>query len=243
MERLNRILKLLNQENLDYEDSFPISLTEIFEKNPSISKEEFLREADRIKTDLFRRYRLTKRDFLLSVYREASTVRTISSGFEIARYFVQKYLLQGQSPEYEQARQEVINSFNTKRPHYKLMAALHRLLQRISKSHQVSLHGTKEYSGVDLVKSVDRAQIGFQIKSQNDDISEQSIRYQHSKAREWGLEGYILVFARKPTTKVDEAVQVAHHFFDNENKRKEMYCALVTPSQLAELFTIYRIAV
>ena len=96
---------------------------------------------------------------------------------------------------------------------------------------------------MDLVKRTGIASVGFQVKSQNDDITERSIRFQHSKAREWNLDGYVLSFARRPTNKVLEAIQVAYHFFENENRRKEMFCALVTPEQAAQVFVRYGVRI
>ncbi len=243
MERLNRILNVLNRENVEYDDSFPIELAQILERNPTISEEEFVKQAGRIRTNLFRRYKLSKQSFLRSVHKEAGGALSVSSPFEISKHFVENFLKLGLSPKNDEVRQQILASFKTKAPHGKLLTALGQLLQRITTSHQLSLHGTKEYSGIDLAKTVAGTEIGFQLKSQYDDVSEKSIRYQHSKAREWQLDGYVLIFARKPESKVSEAIQVAHHFFTNENERGEMFCALLTPEQLAELFVIYQIRV
>ncbi len=93
------------------------------------------------------------------------------------------------------------------------------------------------------MKHVGEAKIGFQIKSPNDQIDEAHIRSQHSKAREWQLDGYVLILAMRRTPKVDAAIQVAFHLFETENRRGPMFCHLVAPGQFAELLLRYRVRI
>jgi hypothetical protein len=63
------------------------------------------------------------------------------------------------------------------------MAAFNKLLNKIQVSYQIDLHGVKEYSGIDISKSLENVLIGFQIKTRSDDISEHRIRSETPKLK------------------------------------------------------------
>jgi len=121
------------------------------------------------------------------------------------------------------------------------MEAFNKLLDRIGLSYQIDLHGVKEYSGIDISKSLNDATIGFQIKSRNDDISEYMIRSETSKAQDWKMDGFVLIYGRERDKKVEPSIQAAYHHFKILKDSKRMYCAIVYPELLAELFRKYSI--
>jgi peptidoglycan/xylan/chitin deacetylase (PgdA/CDA1 family) len=105
----------------------------------------------------------------------------------------------------------------------------------------VSLHGTKEYSGVDISKKIGDAAIGIQVKSINDDISEDKVRAQTSKALEYNFDGFVWIYGRPSSNEVTTSIQAAYHYFARINDAKKMYCTLIHPELLAELFRKYAI--
>ena len=121
------------------------------------------------------------------------------------------------------------------------MEAFEQLLQKIAESFQVSLHGTKEYSGTDISKKIQEAIVGFQIKSVNDNISEDKIRSQTSKALEYGMAGFVWIYGCPLSKAVESSIQAAYHHFTRINETKKMYCAVIPPELLAELFRKYMI--
>lgn len=78
---LSRILNLINRHHYQDEDGFAVSLSREFinEKNKSI----FLRTASKIKTSFFRKNRVSKKTFLLSLFGELSVLKieTENAGF------------------------------------------------------------------------------------------------------------------------------------------------------------------
>lgn len=91
------------------------------------------------------------------------------------------------------------------------------------------------------MKKVDNAIIGFQIKSINDNISEDRIRSQTLKALEYNLDGFVLVYSLPPSRKVDNSIQAIFHLFKRINDSGKMYCAIIHPELLAELFRKYEV--
>jgi hypothetical protein len=77
--------------------------------------------------------------------------------------------------------------------------------------------------------------IGFQIKSRNDNISEYMIRSESSKAQDWKMDGFVLIYARKRDKEVESSIQAAYHHFKILNDSGRMYCAIIYPELLAEL--------
>ena len=92
----------------------------------------------------------------------------------------------------------------------------------------------------ELGRKID-ALVGFQIKSPNDDISEHMIRSETSKAQDWGVDGFVLIYGRKRDNKVEPSIQAAYHHFKILKDSSRMYCAIVYPELLAELFRKYSI--
>jgi len=135
-----------------------------------------------------------------------------------------------------------LKAFSTiKKPHTAIMKVFNKLLDKIHVSYRIDLHGVKEYSGIDIGKSLDDAIIGFQIKSRNDDIREHMIRSESSKAQDWKMNGFVLVYARERDKKVESSIQAAYHHFKILKDSKRMYCVIVYPELLSELFRKYSV--
>jgi hypothetical protein len=50
------------------------------------------------------------------------------------------------------------------------------------------------------------------------------------------MNGFVLIYGRKRTKKVETSIQAAYHHFKTHNESQRMYCAIVYPELLAELF-------
>jgi hypothetical protein len=69
------------------------------------------------------------------------------------------------------------------------------------------------------------------------------IRSEASKAREWGLKGFVMVYALKRNRKVDASIQAAYHHFKRIIDNRTIYCSIIHPELLAELFRLYSVSV
>jgi len=108
--------------------------------------------------------------------------------------------------------------------------------------HRISLHGVKEFRGIDVSKKLDGATFGFQIETRYDRISEHMVRSETSKAQDWKIDGFVLIYARKRDNKVEVSLQAAYHHFRILKDSGRMYCAIVYPELLAELFRMYSVS-
>jgi len=208
----------------------------------------FRKKSQEIKTNFFKLNRVKKQDFLLDLFSELRKEDLegleLYDKFEIAREFISKHLEIGyRADEFSNERKTLIDTMmRIKKPHEPIMACFSELLQKIANSYQIDLHGTKEYSGIDICKKHKGAMMGFQIKSKNDDISEYMIRSESSKAEEWEFKGFVLIFARKRNRTVDSSIQAAFHYFKRLIDSRRMYCAVIHPRLLAELFRKYSVS-
>jgi len=232
-------------------DDFASKVSDVYcrllQEDAKVMPDDFLKSVKNIRTSFFRINKVSKRDFVGHLFSQLSQIDLArymkASKFDIAKNFISTYLEVGfDKSKFDNDRRIIIDKFgNVKSPHTKLLEAFETLLQKIAESFQVALHGTKEYSGIDISKKVQKAIIGFQIKSVNDNISEDKIRSQTSKALEYGIDGFVWIYGRPGSKDVDSSVQAAYHHFTRINAEKKMYCALIHPELLAELFRKYGI--
>ena len=232
-------------------DDFASKVAEVYCKllqyHPKVTPGDFLKSIKNTRTSFFRINRVCKRDFVKQLFLKFSQIdlaRYVKfSKFEIAKNFISTYLEIGfDKSKFINERRAIVNKLGKiKNPHFKLVDAFETLLQKIARSFQVSLHGTKEYSGIDISKKIQEAVVGFQIKSVNDDLSEDKIRSQTSKALEYGIGGFIWIYGRPLSKDVESSIQAAYHHFTRVNETGKMYCALIPPELLAELFRRYKI--
>jgi hypothetical protein len=240
LKYLSAILDLFNEKEYTHRGNVAILLAELYEQDTQTKFEDFSAYVERMRTDFFRINRIDRRKFAESAYNileKTKNEHATKNNFEIAKNFVTRFLDIGYvKDQHRNERTQIIEKFRTSDPHPKLIESLDCLLQKIEQTHQVGLHGTKEYSGVDLVKRIQQAKIGFQVKTINDDISEDKIRSQTSKALEYKLDGFVWIFGRPPSKVVDTSAQAAFHHFLRINENRRMYCSFVLPEILAELF-------
>lgn len=232
-------------------DGFASKVTEVYCKllqdNPKVTLDDFFKSIKNMRTSFFMINRVSKRDFFESLFSKLSQIDLAQymkfSKFAIAKNFTSTYLEIGfDESKFINERRIIVDKVGSiKNPHTKLTDAFETLLQKIAQSFQVSLHGTKEYSGIDISKRVREAIIGFQIKSVNDDISEDKIRSQTSKALEYGIDGFVWIYGRPLSKDVESSIQAAYHHFTRINEKMIMYCVLIHPELLAELFRKYGI--
>ena len=247
LKYLSAVLRFFNENDYTHRENVAILVSDIYEQNPEINLDEFKNRIKGIRSDFFRINKINRSKFAESVFALLNKTKNQYEGkkdrFEIARDFVSRFLEIGfEKDKYEEDRKRILKLFRTvAKPHLKLLEVLDSLLQKIDKSYQIGLHGVKEYSGIDLAKKVDTAIIGFQMKTVNDDISEDKIRAQASKAQEYKLDGFVWIYGRPPSKDVDNSVQAAFHHFMRINETKSMYCAIVLPEVLAELLIKYSI--
>lgn len=222
---------------------------ELLSNTSKATSDDFLKEIRKIRTVFFKTNSLSKLDFSQALFRRLSrfdfSKYLVSTKFEIAKNFIVNNFEVGfDKSKFVDKRNEILAKTGTiKSPHTRLMDAFGVLLQKMSASFQVPLHGTKEYSGVDISKKINEATLGFQIKSVNDDISEDKIRAQASKAREYNLDGFVWIYGRPSSKEVDTSIQAAFHHFARINETKQIYCTLVSPETLAELFRKYEVVI
>jgi len=249
---LSYIMEFIHKNDYKDLDGFASKLTraycELLQKSPNkVAQNDFLSAIRNIKTSFFKINRVRKRDFIQELFSGLTqidlTAYRLFSTPDVAKDFISRYLEVGyDKSKFVDERKRILTKFGSiKSPHAKLKEAFEILLQKIAKSFQVSLHGTKEYSGIDISKKIGEATVGFQIKSVNDDISEDKIRAQTSKAMEYNLDGFVWVYGRPYSKKCESSIQAAYHYFKRIDETKKMYCALIPPELLAELFRQYEI--
>jgi len=240
---------LIHNSKLQDLDDFSLRLTDRLLKVTSesaVSLQSVHEALKQTRTNFFIANKLSKRDFAHQLFSQLCRIGLSEeielTRFEVAKNFISEYLEVGyDQSKFVEERNQIIAEFKSiKNPHARLLRAFETLLQKIAESFQVVLHGTKEYSGVDITKRVGEAIIGYQIKSVNDTISEDKMRSQASKALEYGLDGFVWIYGRPMTKDVDASIQAAYHHFKRTNEKKRMYSALIYPELLAELFRKYK---
>jgi len=226
-----------------------ILISEIFERNPDISLEDFRKSVRRIRRDFFRINRLNRERFSEIVYVLLNRTRRErpdgTTEFDLARSFIAKHFQMGfDSTRFIEERGTILSAFErTRKPHEVLVQTLNQLLDRMKTLYRIDLHGIKEYSGVDVCRIYEDSTIGFQIKSKNDDISEHIIRSETSKAQDFRMSGFVLIYGRKKEKTVDTSIQAAYHHFKILNDSGRMYCAVVDPDLFAELLRKYSVII
>jgi hypothetical protein len=249
MKYLDALLRFFNENDYTHREDVAIIISDVFQENPDISLESFTKKIKEIKRDFFRINGLSRTDFSETLYVLLNGVKKdrpdITSKLNEAKAFISQHFEIGfNGTEHLEERAAILKKFSImKTPHAVLMKAFNKLLDKIRVSYQINLHGVKEYSGIDISKSLEKATIGFQIKSRNDDISECVIRYETSKAQDCELDGFVLIYASKRNKKVETSIQAAYHHFRILRDSKRMYCAIVYPELLAELFRTYSISI
>lgn len=247
LKYLSSLLRFFSENDYTHKGNLAVIISDIYENNPEITLDAFTREIIAIKSDFFRINKINRQIFAETLFTLLEKTKQQQKGkidnSSIAQKFITHYFEIGYKKDKNiEYREKIFKQFrNIPNPHPRLLSALDLLLQRIDPSHQVGLHGVKEYSGVDLVKKVDTARIGFQMKTINDDISEDKIRVQTSKALEYNLEGFVWIYGRPPSKSVDNSIQAAFHHFARINEKKQMYCTFVIPEVFAELLLKYNL--
>lgn len=247
MKYLDAILRYFNENDYTHREDVAIIISNIFEEDPDISLEVFMKKIKGIRRDFFRINRLNKANLSETLYVLLNRVRkerpNKTSKFNLAKTFISEHFEIGfDRAKYVEEREAILKKFSTmKKPHAVIMEAINKLLDRIRVSYQIDLHGVKEYSGIDISKGIRDVMIGYQIKSRNDDISEHMIRSETSKAQDWKFDGFVLIYGRERDKKVDSSIQAAHHHFKILKDSKRMYCAIVYPELLSELFREYSV--
>lgn len=249
MKYLDALLRYFNENDYTHREDVAIIISDIFEEDPDTSLEAFMKKIKGIKRDFFRINRLDRANFSETLYILLNRVRRQRpdkiSKFNAANTFIFEHFETGfDRAKYVEERQVILEEFSAiKKPHTVIMEAFNRLLDRIEVSYQIDLHGVKEYSGIDISKNLPDATIGFQIKSRYDDISEHMIRSEISKAQDWKFDGFVLIYGRERDKKVEPSIQAAYHHFKILKDSGRMYCAIVYPELLAELFRKYSVTI
>jgi hypothetical protein len=241
MKYLDILLRYFDENDYTHKEDVPIITSEIFEENPDVSLEDFKKKIKKVRRDFFRINRLNRDHFAEATYVLLNKVKTERpdklSKFTTAKDFILKNLEVGfNASQYVRERNGILESISkVEKPHTIIMKVFNHLLDKIQVSYKIDIHGVKEYSGIDISKCFKDAMIGFQIKSRNDNISEYMIRSESSKAQDWKMDGFVLIYARKRDKEVESSIQAAYHHFKILNDSGRMYCAIVYPELLAEL--------
>ena len=249
MKYLDALLRYFNENDYTHRADVAIIISDIFEENPDISLEAFMKKIRGIRRDFFRINRLNRANFSETLYILLNRVRKERpdkiSKLNVAKTFISEHFEIGLNrAKHAEERDAILKKFSTvKKPHTVIMGAFNELLDRLKVSYQIDLHGVKEYSGIDISKSMEDVMIGFQIKSRNDDISEHMIRSETSKAQDWKFDGFLLIYGRERDKKVETSIQAAYHHFKILKDSGRMYCVIIYPELLAELFRKYSIPV
>lgn len=247
MTYLDTVLRFLNTEGYSNKENIAIIISDIFEKNPDMALKDFNKEIGLIKSDFFRINKLKREEFSENIFqvllRQKELEHSEESDFEIASKFIKKYFEVGyKKTEHKQKRDVLIRRLSTiSKPHEKVMVGLNELLDKLVSSYALNLHGVKEYSGIDVAKEINGAVIGFQIKTRDDDISENMILSEVTRAQNFGINGFVLIYARASNKKVESSILGAYHIFKLLKGKKKIYPTIVEPELLAELFTLYSI--
>ena len=219
MTSLDAVLRFFSKEGYSNRENIAIVISNIFEKTPDIALADFKKEIRFIKSDFFRINRLKREEFSERIFqtllRQKEFEKDQESGYEIALKFIKKYFEVGyKKTEHKQQREALIERFSTiPKPHEKVMMGLNELLEKIVVSYSLNLHGVKEYSGIDIAKEINGAVIGFQIKTRSDDISENMILSEVTRAQKYGVNGFVLIYARASNKKVESSILGAYHIF------------------------------
>ena len=240
---LNKILQFLDDRDLNYEDDYPIKLAKIYTSSLLEEPSSVIQKTANVKSNFFVQNGIKKQPFLKDLLKYIQPLLDDNKHMTI-EIFTENYL----HPKLNSTDQAKIDSIllkigSIRSPHEKLLRIFGRLLNQISSTHQIHIHGNKEFSGVDIVKAINSSIVGFQIKGPNDEIDEKDIRYQHSQALGSGLDGYILIFARKETRKVVNAQAAAFNTFSSFKDKSIMYCDIIAPSNFAKLLMDYNIQI
>ncbi|WGM88532.1 MAG: hypothetical protein NUK63_06305 [Candidatus Bathyarchaeum tardum] len=238
------------QDYDNYSQKLSVSYVNLLRKSgKDLDFHLFYHETKKIKTNFFKLNHVKKKEFLAELFTDVANQDLNALGlfenFDIARDFLSKHIEIGfKIDKFKDERKAIIDKIMTIRePHEKVMIGFNELLQKITKSYQIDLHGVKEYSGIDICKKHNGVTLGFQIKTKGDDITENLILSETAKAQENGLNGFTIIYARKRTRKVDVSIQAAFHHFKKLIDSNVMYCSIIPPELLAELFRSYSIAI
>jgi hypothetical protein len=248
MKYLDALLRYFNENDYKHREDVAIIISDIFKENPDTSLEAFRKRIKGIRRDFFRINRLNRADFSETLYvllnRTTKERPDKTNKFNVAENFISQHFEIGfDRAKHVEEREAILKKFSAvKKPHTVIMGVFNELIDKIRVSYQIDLHGVKEYSGIDISKSLTNAIIGFQIKSPNDKISEHMIRSETSKAQDWKFDGFVLVYGRMRDKKVESSIQAAYHHFKILRDSGRMYCAIVYPELLAELFRKYSIS-
>jgi hypothetical protein len=241
MKYLDVLLRYFDENDYTHKEDVAIITSDIFEENPDVSLEDFKKKIKKVRRDFFRINRLNRDRFAEAAYVLLNKVKKErpdkSSKFTTAKDFILRNFEVGfNASHHVKERKDILESLSkVKNPHTVIMKAFNQLLDRIQVSYKIDLHGVKEYSGIDISKCFKDAMIGFQIKSRNDNISEHMIRSESSKAQDWKMDGFVLIYARDRDKVVESSIQAAYHHFKILNDSGRMYCAIIYPELLAEL--------
>jgi len=247
MKYLDAILRYFSENDLTHREDVGLIISEIYEQDPDISLEDFRKRITGIRRDFFRINKLNRESLAETLYVLLNKVKKErpdrTTKFDLAKSFISRHLEMGfDSTKFTDERNSILNSFDsTKKPHQALMKAFNQLLEKIQTSYKIDLHGVKEYSGIDISKNYEGSIIGFQIKSRSDDISEHMIRSESSKAQDWSMHGFVLVYGRRSDKSTEASIQGAYHHFKVLRDSGRMYCAVIYPELLAELFRAHSI--
>src|SRR5208337_3638997 len=219
MKYLDAVLRYFNENEYTHKEDVAIIISDIFEENPEISLENFKKRIKKVRRDFFRINGLKRDQFAESVYLLLNKVRRERpdklNKFTIAKKFISKYFEVGfDTSQHVEERRQILEKLSAeKNPHSTALKAFNQLLDKTKISYKVDLHGVKEYSGIDISKLFEDTILGFQIKSKSDDISEHMVRSETSKAQDWKINGFVLIYARKGDKKVESSIQAAYHHF------------------------------
>lgn len=249
MKYLDAILRVISREEYTHREDVAIIISKIFEINPDISIEEFTAEVKKIKRDFFRINRLNRNEFSEDIFKCLKKIQKdypkhLDDFAEAKRFIVNNFENGFNRNQFVEERIAIVNRFSeVKKPHDVLMDAFNKILDKILLSYSIDIHGVKEYSGIDISKKIESATIGFQIKTKGDDISEHMIRSETSKAQDYKMNGFVLIYGRKKNKKVDCSIQAAYHHFKFLNESKRIYCTIITPEFLAESLRVHSIMI
>jgi len=245
MVYLSAILRYFNIYNYEYREDLPIVISDFLESHLDVTLQEFESFINSLNYDFFYLNRINKKEFSQDIYNifiKTKSRYRVPTKYDYVKKFIEEHIEIGLNPENVEKRQGIINNFNKiSSPHENLMKLFNEILTKIKITYQLDLHGVKEYSGVDIIKKYRDANIGFQIKSKNDDISEDRIRSQTSKALERKLDSFVLIYGRKRTKTVETSIQAAYHYFQSLKDKKQIYCFIIPPELFAELIIIYEV--
>jgi len=245
MTYLSAILRYFNTYNYEHREDLPIVISNFFESNLDATLVEFESFIKVLDYDFFYLNKINKKELskeLYEVFLRTKKRYGSTNKYDLAKKFIEKYFEIGLRPKNVDRRQEIINKLQKiGSPHEELMKLFNKVLIKIKITYQLDLHGVKEYSVFDIIKKYINVTFGFQIKSRNDDISEDRIRSQTSKALEHKLDSFVLIYGRKRTKSVETSIQAAYHYFESLKEKKQIYCFVIPPELFAELIIKYEV--